>query len=271
MLDDRDELFVGWAPAPPRDVARVLRCVVAALATLAVATPLVLVLAHDRLAPAAFEYGVARRFRGTMHATPVPVLVVARPDAGQRGVATNADGHPDEIPAVSTLLVAPGKHGASALAHAFDGRPVELTGTLAQRDGRELIEVEPASVRVVADDAAAAGTTPPALDLGPVRLAGEIVDSKCHLGVMNPGDGKTHRACAARCISGGIPPALRVRDASGASRLLLLVGPSGESIAREVLPYVAEPVEIAGRAERRGDLLVLYADPAAIRCLGEEG
>ena len=32
-----------------------------------------------------------------------------------------------------------------------------------------------------------------AVDFGEVTLAGEIVDSKCYLGVMNPGNGKVHR------------------------------------------------------------------------------
>jgi hypothetical protein len=29
-----------------------------------------------------------------------------------------------------------------------------------------------------------------------MTLTGEIVDSKCYLGVMNPGQGKVHRDCA---------------------------------------------------------------------------
>jgi len=43
------------------------------------------------------------------------------------------------------------------------------------------------------------------------KPVGEIVDSKC-LGVMTPGQLTTHRACAIRCISGGIPPVLHVRQ-----------------------------------------------------------
>ena len=36
--------------------------------------------------------------------------------------------------------------------------------------------------------------------LGPVELTGEIADSKCWLGVMNPGEGTVHRDCARRCL-----------------------------------------------------------------------
>ena len=38
-----------------------------------------------------------------------------------------------------------------------------------------------------------------------VTLKGEIIDPKCYLGAMKPGGGKTHKACAMRCIAGGIP------------------------------------------------------------------
>jgi hypothetical protein len=93
----------------------------------------------------------------------------------------------------------------------------------------------------------------PSTDLGVVELAGEIVDSKCYFGVMNPGNGKVHRACAVRCISGGIPPAFAAKDASGAIRTLLLSGVD----SREILDLVAEPVTVRGRLQRsEGDLIL---------------
>lgn len=254
---DGDELFVGWAPALPAAEQRVVRRAVPAVAALAIVAPLAVSLARTPLAPATFEYGVKRHFRGVVHAAPVPVLVVADGDGGRAAQDAGS----------TLLLVAPGKHGAEDLARAHDRELVEVDGSLAHRDGQTTLEVVPDSIVARAPRAA---DVPP-VPLGELRLAGEIVDTKCHLGVMNPGDGKTHRGCAARCISGGIPPALRVRDRDGRERLFLLVGPRGESIAAALLPFVAEPVEIAGRGERRGDLLVLYADPAAVRRVGEKG
>jgi hypothetical protein len=96
-----------------------------------------------------------------------------------------------------------------------------------------------------------------------VTLAGEIVDSKCYLGVMNPGNGKVHRDCAARCISGGIPAAFVVKDAAGVSKTLVL------SNAGRLLEFVAEPVEISGRLFRSNGMLKLRADPGSIRRLGK--
>ena len=57
---------------------------------------------------------------------------------------------------------------------------------------------------------------------GPVTVSGEIVDSKCFLGVMVPGAGKTHKECASLCLRGGIPPA-PVR--AGSSRAVVAAAP----------------------------------------------
>jgi len=91
--------------------------------------------------------------------------------------------------------------------------------------------------------------------LGYAELAGEIVDSKCYFGVMNPGRGKVHRDCAARCLSGGIPPALLVRDGAGSSATVLIA-----NFRRELLDHVAEPVALRGRLTRSAGRLILYPE-----------
>jgi len=138
------------------------------------------------------------------------------------------------------------------------GRRVELEGTLVWRDGRTMVELAAGSLRPLE---AEPGPSPPLESLGRRVLRGEIVDSKCFLGVMNPGNLKPHRACATLCIQGGIPPVLCVRDGEGVAAYLLLVDADGGAVHREVLPFVARPVEITGEVSRVGDQLVLYADP----------
>ena len=105
------------------------------------------------------------------------------------------------------------------------------------------------------------------MDLGEQTFLGEIVDSKCFLGVMKPGHLKPHRSCAVRCISGGVPPVLLVRDADGNATYLLLVGSNGEALNHQVLDLIAEPVEVTGRLWRYDNWLVLRADLEAIRRL----
>jgi hypothetical protein len=100
-----------------------------------------------------------------------------------------------------------------------------------------------------------------------VTLSGEIVDSKCYLGVMKPGRDKPHRACASLCIRGGVPPILVVEDARGDRDHYFLIDADGEPIGGELLDLVAEPVRVSGRVYRLGDLRFLAAPRAAFERL----
>src|SRR6266496_5186212 len=100
-------------------------------------------------------------------------------------------------------------------------------------------------------------------DLGEVTVTGEIVDSKCYLGVMNPGQGKVHRDCAARCLSGGTPPLLVGTDGvtTNAHEQFLLVGLDGRALGRDVLrEFIAEPITIRGELLKIGESQMLKID-----------
>ena len=128
-----------------------------------------------------------------------------------------------------------------------------------------MIEVEPASLVVGSgSDSRLTAAAIQAESFGdrPVQVRGEIVDSKCFLGVMVPGSGKTHKDCASLCLRGGIPPALYVRDQSGQSSVLLLTGTSGEPIGARALQVVGEAIDMTGTLQRQGGWLVLRTDPA---------
>jgi hypothetical protein len=247
------EFYVGYLPRCPPGLARRMRALALALLLAAGILASELALAHELRPAARFEYGSPVELTGTLRERPVPLLEVARP--GVPGAA--------ELPGSSFYpLVAPGKHGAGPRVLGLDGRAVTVRGTLAYRDGRTLVELT--RIEALPGEPARALLPEP---LGRFTLRGEIVDSKCYLGVMNPGERKTHKACAVRCISGGIPPVLAVRDRRGERAFLLLVSASGEPVNRAVLPLVAEPVEITGAVSRLGDVLVLAADPATYRRL----
>jgi hypothetical protein len=151
----------------------------------------------------------------------------------------------------------------------LDGQMVGLKGTLIHRVNQTLIEVANDSIKPLDSAEKHLATAPAAqpVSLGQQTLIGEIVDSKCYLGVMNPGQLATHRACAIRCISGGIPPVLLVRQTNGAAFYFLLVSRDGKPVNKAVLDLVAEPVEITGEVERQGELPVLRADPSTYRRL----
>jgi hypothetical protein len=241
-----DEFYVGYAARVPEGIARLVSRAVAALAALAVAVGLTLVFAQQPFARATFEYEQFRNFSGIVESRPYPALLVSQPNA-----PAEAEGYS------RYLLVAPGKHGADSAVGNFSGKPVSLRGSLIYRDGQSMIELLPGSVTAQSSRSAPAARE---IELGPVTLTGEIVDSKCYLGVMNPGRTKVHRDCAARCISGGIPPMLVTAEGT-----YLLAGTDGRALNQEVLNIVGETIEVHGKAFRSGDTLCLKAEPATFR------
>lgn len=244
-----DPFYVGWQPRAAPDSARFVRAAVAALLLTALGLAAALAASQRTFQPARFELGVARTLTGVYQHGPVPHLRVARPGEGAGESRW--------------LVVAPGKHGADPAWAVLDGRRVELRGSLVFRAEGTLVEIASGSLRDLGP-APVAGTGQP---LGTVTLSGEIVDSKCWLGVMNPGNLRTHRACARLCVGGGIPPLLVVRTPGAGTHQAVLVGPAGEAVNDAVLDLIALPVELRGELERHDDLFVLRIDPATIRVL----
>jgi hypothetical protein len=248
-FDELDEFFIGYEPPMPPRHARFVVRVVIVLACAVGTWAVTLALGHVPLEGGTFEFGHPRRFAGTIVERPYPSLQI---DSTDQNLTPRL------------ILVAPGKHGAYELVHGLDGRHVTLTGTRIQRGTRVMIEIDPGSI--VRDDAAESGLRAVAIEAesfaeGPITLRGEIVDSKCFLGVMVPGAGKTHKDCASLCLRGGIPPALYVQDRSGQSSVLLLTGPSGEPVGAQALGIAGEATDMTGTIERQGGWLVLRTDP----------
>ena len=244
-----NDFYVGYLPKAPTALGRFLRKVVIVLGLLAVTAAMVLLVGQMPFANSAFEYGKVRSFEGVVAARPFPTLLVARP--GDVEQQDKYSGY---------LLVAPGKHGADDLMASFDGKQVRLQGQLIYREGGTMVEITPGSITVTDAAPAVAETIQ---DLGTVTLTGEIVDSKCYLGVMNPGQGKVHRDCAARCISGGIPPIFVTSDGR---QQFLLVGLDGRALGRDALrEFIAELIQIQGELLETGSTQLLKVDPRMLR------
>jgi hypothetical protein len=230
-----EDFYIGYLPQAPAGLARRTKRTAIALICLAMLLAVVLVLAQNPFTASAFEFGNNRNFEGTITLDPYPSLLVTRQGADQAA------------PYSRYLLVAPGKHGAGNLVSQFDGMRVKLDGQLIYRDANTMIEVVPGSISVL-EKAPAPSTT--VKDLGEATLTGEIVDTKCYLGVMNPGNGKVHRDCAARCISGGIPVGFVVH---GNGQVYLLTAKGGQPLSRKIIGKVAEPITLSGKVLRIGD------------------
>ncbi len=180
--------------------------------------------------------------------------------------------HPGKPGAVqSVLLVYQGKHAANRFSTAFDGRPVAVDGYEIRRGDWIMLEIAGAdAIREIAGAGAGgwADEIAPLLEikaLGEISLAGEIADSKCFLGVMKPGAGKIHKACAEVCLLGGIPPLLVAKDARRQKFGYLVARADGSGAAELLARHAAEPVRISGQLRQQGDLLYIAMDENGIR------
>lgn len=251
-----DEFYVGYLPMP-RALAGFLVRRLIAVVLLLLALAVWLATAQRDPGPAVWSSASPREFIGQVVARPYPHLRVLT-DAAAGGVQT-------------MLLVSTGKFGAADAAAAFDGQTARVSGWLLERDGRRMIELKPESpirrdVSLSPRDGERLGASQIVLPRR-VTLHGEIVDSKCYLGAMKPGEGKTHKECATLCIAGGIPPMFVTVDSAGARTYYLLAGPDGGPLGAEILPFVADAVEVAGDVEVRDDLRILRISADDVRRL----
>jgi hypothetical protein len=235
------EFYVGYLSMPPRLRWAVRGLVLLLLALIGLDAWLV-----ASMQPAAGTGSWAdtpQEYAGTLTRNPYPMLRVKMP----AGIKTY-------------LLVSDEKRGAQAALGVTPDGPVRLSGFPITRSGLGMIELAANDVAVISETAA---IEEPAREVhGSVTLDGEIIDSKCWLGVMRPGDGHLHKACASLCIRGGIPPMFVTRGRGGdVPALMLLTQADGSAVPPEsIIPYVADAVRVTGTVEKRGDLWVLKAD-----------
>jgi hypothetical protein len=243
-----DDFYVGYDTRVPASARPIVRgaVVLAIVVELAVAAA---ILSGERpFATSNFAFGTTESFSGRVHLTPYPTLRLTAPDAGTG--------------AVVALVVAPGKHGAEPLLREFDGRSVTLSGTRITRDGQLAIEVLPGSIFTSTRRDREESLS---IDADLTTVRGEIVDGKCYLGVMNPGQGATHRDCAVQCIRGGLPPLLAAKTNHGRIIVYTLAMSDGGPINGAVASFVGRRVDVTGHVARADGELLLFADAAAIR------
>ena len=245
VTPNTDEFYISYAPVPPsyrRFLLRFVPLLVAGAVLFAVFLPVV----HDQFNVGKIQ-GV-QELEGLLVADPVPHLVVPRPG----NVESN-------VPFSRYVLSGTGKTAPKASVLEHLGQWVKLNGIVVSRNQLSVIAVRstevidpPTSVSISPND----GTS-----LGQYTLTGEIVDGKCYPGIMKPGQGKTHRACAIRCISGGVPAVFRVQNNRNDVMYFLLADRQGQAVNDRILDLVADPIRIVGEVIQYDDMFVVQADP----------
>jgi len=233
-----DEFYIGYRKTAPAHTARfVARVAVAMLAT-AVAVAFALGAGQNPAGDGRYAFGTIESFEGNLIAEPVPHVEISGEAAPRRAI-----------------LVDRGKHGIQDYARAAFGSRVRFDATRIERDGVLMLELAgPDRFEVISDPNPVAA--PESEVAGVATLIGQLVDTKCYLGVMNPGEGKVHRGCAAECLRGGVQPGLLVRAEDGAGRVVLIDATPG-AINPE---WAGRTLAITGTVQKTGELETIHTD-----------
>ena len=252
--DKTPPFFVGYLPMPSALKKFYLPLVVLLIAACGMAGYWV-ASQQKPTGPAIWNTAATITMEGVLTLAPYPALHRFHPDK------------PGEVESV--LLVYQGKHSAHQFSAAFDGQWVAVEGSEIRRGNWVMLEIAADNAIQKTTDAAASEILPllAVQSLGEISLSGEIADSKCFLGVMRPGAGKIHKACAEVCLLGGIPPLLVAKDARHQKFGYLIAYSDGSGASQSLARYAAEPVRVSGQLQRRGDLLFIAMDDNGIRRL----
>ena len=238
MSAGHDDFYVGWAERlPPGEggfLAKVAGGFLVGLLLLSLG------LARTMDDSGAGVPGGEVTLRGTLTGLPYALLHVA-PDAA------HPQGH-------AVMLAAVGKFPV-VVAPELEGRAVEVKGWLVRRGTLEMVQMTAEPVRVDAIPA-----LPAVEKLGRWRLTGEICDGQCYAGLMRPGTGIAHRACASFCLVGGVPPVFVTTAPISGTSFLVMADAAGGTVGKAMYDYVGLRVRLDGEVERRGDVLVFRAD-----------
>ncbi|MGB2100410.1 MAG: hypothetical protein ACPH7I_04420 [Flavobacteriaceae bacterium] len=186
-----------------------------------------------------FEIGQVREFQGVYVEKPKPMLIL-----DDTYYPNSYDNH--------ALLVGYGKFGATSTIREIEKiwgdlayKQIRIRGTLLYGDGKLVIELTDGVSSISEVSERSHDKDIPSQKTEVIRH-GEIIDPKCWFGAMKPGEGKVHKSCAIRCISGGIPPILRVKQQEEYV-YYILQSEGDEDINQSILSFVGEPVAVQGQ------------------------
>jgi hypothetical protein len=228
-MPSEPEFYVGYLPIP-HSLKKTICRVLAGLGAVAVTTAAILIAGQHPFATSTFEFQQYRDVSGNLAGRAIPRACDSRP-----GIAV----------------------AARWARKARRGRPASTGWPSGSAQGGAHFSRSGSHDRTAARHAQcrwAGRSGGAAVDLGEVQLTGEIVDSKCYFGVMNPGNGKVHRDCAVRASVAEfrrrfwcVMPTARLRRCYW------------QLEARTSEPH-REPITIRGRLARSSGRLTLYAE-----------
>ncbi|PWJ44724.1 hypothetical protein [Sediminitomix flava] len=248
------EFFIGWQDNMPTRQYQFLKQVTITTGVISVIAAGLFAYFQKPVKDFSFQLGKLSKIKGIYYDRPFPFLIADQTDLPQH--------ISNEI-----LLVGYGKFGAESTMNqiqekvgSLHGKKVELEGTLIYGDGKTLMELSKDEESFIAILDSSFTPSPIEESLGILETTGEILDPKCYFGVMKPGEGKIHKSCAIRCISGGIPPVLRKKSnhINRSYDYYLLLDENGKKVNQLLLQNVGETIKLKGEIQRFMNWRIFY-------------
>lgn len=250
-------------PNAPAEYRSFLKILIAAMSVLTIGFAYFIVINQKGFSSGVYDRNQLTTFEGVIISHPFPAI--------KTFYGKDIYGNP----LVKTFpLVNKGKFGADSLLADLGRKKnidwknswVQLKGKLIYNHGITIIETAEGenaftSIQRITTDQQKQIPHPVVEEMDSVTLHGEIIDPKCYLGVMKPGQGKPHSDCAIRCISGGIPPLLMIKNLKGEETFFVLRGRNDEAINQQILFAIGQPVTVTGKLKQFDDWMVLEIDP----------
>lgn len=254
MSDKSSPFFVGYLPAPGK-LRKFLLAVIGVFVVSFLSAGFLIGGTQDEPMASGFrfDYG-AQTVTGVVELTPYPILRVTEGN--------------DLISEGKTLMLAgQGKNGIDARLLEREGLLTTVRGIVLQRGTIDMLQVagNRRGVNPAEGEAPELETVP----LGRWSIAGEICDGKCLYGAMRPGRGLAHKACAALCLVGDVPPVFVSTQPIEGSDFMLITGPDGEFIPDMAYDYIGQFITLEGDLERRGDVMILRMDPTTMELVDQ--
>lgn len=257
-MKNEKEFYVGYFAKAPKGIYSFLKKRLLILGLLVILIAISFSMGQKQFVNSTFELGQLTEIEGTYYENPYPILQVESGNSSK-----------------SVLLLGFRKFGADQSIEEIKsqnhsdliGRQLKVKGTLVYYNGKSLFQLENNLEGTYEVSNNNSEFKISVLPLGNVSLKGEIIDPKCYFGVMKPGEGKIHRSCAVRCLSGGIPPVFVTTNQNGENNYYLLTNEKGERIRKVLLPFVGKPVAIEGKLVNQEDWMSIRLDTNKIELL----
>ena len=248
---NKDEFYIGYLNNPLPETTSYIRKVAWIMFSGGICIALAFILSQKEFKKGVFELYKESEIIGVLYQNPFPVLHIMR----------------DEKEHEQVLLLGFGKFGAEQMLDRIKARfgdieqwEVKLTGNRIAYNEKTLFQISPNAINTF-EKYKKVDKEREKKELGWASMQGEIVDSKCYFGVMKPGEGKIHRSCGIRCISGGIPPILVTKNVSNKEIYFVLVGINNRPINKLILPKIGQYINIKGEIVQIEDWKILKINP----------